>query len=308
MKRDLVRPDTALIDPDALGTEARDPANADLDLRSTAELVGLMNHQDATVPGAVAAAGSQIVGAVDAIAARFAAGGRLVYVGAGTSGRLAALDAAECETTFSTPVARVLALVAGGESASPADQAAAEDDEEAGRVAIVASEVSAEDAVVAVSASGRTPYAVGALRAAHEAGALTVSVVSVADSELGRLAEHPIAVPVGPELIAGSTRLKAGTAQKLVLNTISTVCMIRCGKTFGDLMVDVDATNAKLRARVRRIVLLATGATPEAVDEALAAADGSAKVAIVSLLAGVDAEDAHVRLQAAGDNVRRALE
>jgi N-acetylmuramic acid 6-phosphate etherase len=305
--RDLAGPDSTLVDFDALETEGRDPANADLDLRSTAELVALMNRHDASVPAAVAAAAADVAAAIDAVSARFAAGGRLVYAGAGTSGSIAALDAAECETTFSTPRGRVLALVAGGPWASAAEQATAEDDEDAGRDAVVAAGVGAKDAVVAVSASGRTPYALGALRTAREAGALTVCVVSVADSDLAEVADHAIAVPVGPELIAGSTRLKAGTAQKLVLNTISTVCMIRCGKTFGDLMVDVVPTNAKLRARARRIVLLATNAPPDAVDAALEASGGSAKVAIVALLAGIDADAARARLDTVDGNVRRAL-
>jgi N-acetylmuramic acid 6-phosphate etherase len=161
--------------------------------------------------------------------------------------------------------------------------------------------------VVGISASGRTPYVVGALGTGVAAGALTVSVVSVVDSELARLTEHEIVVVVGPEILAGSTRLKAGTAQKLVLNTISTISMIRLGKTFGDLMVDVNATNDKLRARVRRIVGHATGASPEAVQDALAASGGNAKVAIVSLLAGIDAETARVRLADAGQSVRAAL-
>jgi N-acetylmuramic acid 6-phosphate etherase len=306
--RDLAGPDSTLLDIDALATEGRDPGNADLDLRSTAELVELMNRHDTSVPAVVAAAAPDIAVAIDAVSARFGAGGRLVYAGAGTSGGIAALDAAECEATFSTPRGRVVALVAGGAWASATEQAAAEDDEDAGREAVVAAGVAAPDAVVAVSASGRTPYALGALRAAREAGALTVCVVSVADSVLAELADHAIAVPVGPELIAGSTRLKAGTAQKLVLNTISTVCMIRCGKTFGDLMVDVVPTNAKLRARSRRTVLLATNAPPDVVDAALEASDGSAKVAIVSLLAGIEADAARARLDAADGSVRRALE
>jgi N-acetylmuramic acid 6-phosphate etherase len=305
--RDLAGPDSTLVNFETLVTEGRDPGNADLDLRSTAELVELMNRQDASVPAVVAAAAPDIAAAIDAVSARFAAGGRLVYAGAGTSGGIAALDAAECEATFSTPRGRVLALVAGGAWASATEQAAAEDDEDAGREAVVAAGVGAQDAVVAVSASGRTPYALGALRAAREAGAATVCVVSVADSVLAELADHAIAVPVGPELIAGSTRLKAGTAQKLVLNTISTVCMIRCGKTFGDLMVDVVPTNAKLRARSRRTVLLATNAPPDAVDAALEASHGSAKVAIVSLLAGIEADAARARLDAAEGSVRRAL-
>jgi N-acetylmuramic acid 6-phosphate etherase len=293
---------------DALVTEALNPAATDLDLRSTDELVALMNAEDASVPAAVAAAQSQVATAIDAVAKRMRGGGRLVYVGAGTSGRLAAVDAAECESTFSTRPGQVVALVAGGASATAAEQEAAEDDVEAGAAEIAALAVGDADAIVGISASGRTPYVLGALEAANASGALTVCVVSAPDSPLARVADLEIAVVVGAEVVAGSTRLKAGTAQKLVLNMLSTIVMVRLGKTFGNLMVDVDATNEKLRARVRRIVREATGASPEDVDEALAAADGEAKVAIVALLAGVDAAGARARLEAAGGSIPAALD
>jgi N-acetylmuramic acid 6-phosphate etherase len=289
---------------DDLVTEARAPTGADHDLRSTAELVELMNRQDAGVPAAVDAARAQITAAIEEIAARLARGGRLVYVGAGSSGRIAALDAAECESTFST---EVVAVVAGGLVATPAEQAAAEDDAEAGASVVAALHVAETDAVIGISASGRTPYVLGGLRAAADAGALTVALVSAPDSELARVADHEIAVVVGPEFLAGSTRLKAGTAQKLVLNTISTVAMIRLGKTYGDLMVDVQATNEKLRERVRRIVRQATGTSDDEADRALDEAQGSAKVAIVSLLAGIDAEAARARLDEAGGSIRSAV-
>ena len=290
---------------DDLVTEARAAAGGtDHDLRSTAELVELMNRQDAGVPAAVNAARAQITAAIDEIAARLARGGRLIYVGAGSSGRIAALDAAECQSTFST---EVVALVAGGLGAGPAEQAAAEDDAEAGADEVAALGLGEADAVVGISASGRTPYVLGAIRAAADAGALTVALVSVRDSELARLADHELVVVVGSEFLAGSTRLKAGTAQKLVLNTISTVAMIRLGKTYGDLMVDVQATNEKLRERVRRIVRQATGASEEEADRALEEAQGSAKVAIVSLLAGIDADAARARLDAAGGSIRSAV-
>lgn len=293
---------------DRLVTEARDASGADLDLRSTAELVELMNAADATVAAAVAAAGETIAAAVDTIAGRLRQGGRLLYVGAGTSGRLAAVDAAECESTFSIQPGQVVALVAGGPLSPPTAQEAAEDDDRAGAAELAALDVTAVDAVVGISASGRTPYVLGALREAAARGALTAAIVSAPDSELGRLADHEIVVVVGPEVLTGSTRLKAGTAQKLVLNTISTIVMIRLGKTFGNLMVDVYATNEKLRARVRRIVREATGAPPEAVERALAEAGGEAKVAIVTLLAGIDADSARARLAAAQGAVRTALE
>jgi N-acetylmuramic acid 6-phosphate etherase len=292
---------------DELVTEGRLPGAAEYEQLSTRELVELVNREDAVVPAAVAAAGDELAAAIDAIVARLRAGGRLVYVGAGTSGRLAELDAAECESTFSTEPGRVLALVAGAGLGTSAERDAAEDDEDAGGDAVRAVGVSAGDAVVGVSASGRTRFVTGALRAAAEASALTVCVVSVPDSELARMAEHEVAVVVGPEVISGSTRLKAGTAQKLVLNAISTLAMIRLGKTYGDLMVDVATTNKKVRARARRAVRLATGAGDDDIDEALDAADGSAKVAIVSLLAGVDVETARARLAASEGHVRQAL-
>jgi N-acetylmuramic acid 6-phosphate etherase len=289
-------------------TEAARADHADLDLRSSAELVSLMSAQDATVPWAVAAAGDAIAAAVDEVVERMPRGGRLVYVGAGTSGRLAAVDAAECESTFSMPAERIVALVAGGTAGSALEQEAAEDDAAAGAHELERLEPGPNDVVVGISASGRTPYVLGAVRVARDAGALTVALVCAPGSELASLADQEIEVVVGPELVAGSTRLKAGTAQKLVLNTLSTVSMIRLGKTYGNLMVDVAATNEKLRERVRTIVRVATGAEAVRADEALEAAGGSAKVAIVSLLAGVDAAAARERLASSDDNVRTALQ
>jgi N-acetylmuramic acid 6-phosphate etherase len=300
---------TSTNEPQNLGqlvTEGR-PPTGNYDERSTQELVELMNREDAAVPAAVGRANAALAAAIDAVAERLRAGGRLVYVGAGTSGRLGELDAAECESTFSTAPGQVVAVVAGADLASAQERDAAEDDAEAGARALRELEVSARDAVVAISASGRTPFVRGALEAAAGAGAMTVAVVSVPDSELGRAAQHEVPVVVGPEFIAGSTRLKAGTAQKLVLNTISTVAMIRLGKTYGDLMVDVAGTNHKLRARARRAVRLATGASDGEVEAALADAGGSAKVAIVSLLAGVEADVARKRLEQAGGRVSGAL-
>ena len=281
-------------------TEGREEANADLDLRSTTELVELINDADATVATAVRAAARPLAGAIDAIVDRLERGGRIVYVGAGTSGRLAAADAAECPATFGVEPGLVLAVVA--------DEEPLEDDAIAGRAALVSAGVGSADAVVALSASGGTPYVRGALAAARAAGALTVAVVCVPGSALAAAAEHAVEVVVGPEVIAGSTRMKAGTAQKLVLNTISTVTMVRLGRTFGNLMVSVVAGNAKLRARARRAVELATGANEAEVDAALSAADGDARVAIVSVLLAVDADEARARLERHGGRVRPSLE
>ena len=267
-----------------------------------------INDEDATVPAAVRAAASSLAAAIDAFVERLERGGRLIYVGAGSSGRLALVDAAECGPTFGVPPGQVLAVIAGGTNAVAVAQEAAEDDSGAGSADLTAVDVGADDAVVALSASGGTPYVLGAARAARAAGALTVGVVCARDSELGRLVDHEVAAVVGPEVIAGSTRMKAGTAQKLILNTISTVSMVRLGKTFGNLMVDLVASNAKLRARARRAVALATRASEEQVETALEAAGGDAKVAIVSLLSGLDAEGARSRLQAAGGVVRRSLD
>jgi N-acetylmuramic acid 6-phosphate etherase len=292
---------------DRLVTETWDAAAGDLDLRSTDALVAAMNEADATVAHAVARVRPALVQTIDAIVERLVAGGRLVYAGAGTSGRLALVDAVECGTTFGLSEGRVLALVAGGAESTAEAQERAEDDRDAGVLAVGRVDIGAADAVVGVSASGRTPYAVGALEEARRRGALTVALVCAEQSELAAAADHEITVVVGSEVIAGSTRLKAGTAQKLVLNTISTVAMVRLGRTFGNLMVEVVATNDKLRARVRRIVRLATGVSAEVADETLDAAGGDAKVAIVALLADVDVESARARLRQAGGVVRKAL-
>jgi N-acetylmuramic acid 6-phosphate etherase len=292
---------------DDLVTEGRPSPPKDYESLSTAELVELMNREDAAVPAAVGAIARELADFVDVVVPKLRGGGRLIYVGAGTSGALAAMDANECESTFSTPPGQVVALVAGAGFGTGPERDGAEDDACAGSDAIRSIEVSARDAVIGISASGRTPYVIGALETAAAAAALTACVVSVPNSELARICEHELAVVVGPEFVAGSTRLKAGTAQKLVLNTISTLSMIRLGKTYGDLMVDVAATNEKLRARARRAVQLATGASDDEIDGALAAAHGSAKVAIVSLFAGIDADSARERLERAAGNVREAL-
>src|SRR5256714_4862069 len=284
--------------PQTATTETARPDLADLDLRSTRDLVRLLNDEDATVPAAVAEAGDALAAAIDGVVERMRRGGRLIYAGAGTSGALAALDAAECGSTFGSPPGEVHAVVA--------QEDADEDDRAAATNALRGLPLRPEDCVVAVSASGSTPFVLAALEVARDAGALGVAVASVRDSQAAALAEHEIVVVVGPEVIAGPTRLKAGTAQKLVLNTISTVTMIRLGRTYGRPMVRVTTTNPKLRERARRNVVLASGASEERVDQALEAAAGDARVALVSLLAGVDADAARSRLQASDDAVRKA--
>lgn len=290
-----------------LTTEAFRPELAEIDRLSTLEIARTMNGEDATVPAAVAAQLPQIAAAIDAIAERMARGGRLLYLGAGTAGRLGVLDASECPPTFNTDPGEVVGLIAGGPSAMVTAVEGAEDSKELAHEDLRALGLTADDTVVGISASGRTPYAVGAVEFARERGALTIGLSCNADSALAGAAEHGIEVVVGPELLTGSTRLKAGTAQKLVLNMLSTITMIRLGKTYGNLMVDVRASNEKLRARSRRIVALATDAPDEAIESALTDADGEVKTAILMILAEVDAATANDLLAGSKGHLRAAL-
>ncbi|MEU0579844.1 N-acetylmuramic acid 6-phosphate etherase [Streptomyces griseoincarnatus] len=292
---------------ETLTTEAYRPELADVDRLPTPEIARLMNAEDATVAGAVAEQVPAIAAAIDAVAERMARGGRLVYAGAGTAGRLGVLDASECPPTFNTDPARVVGLIAGGPDAMVTSVEGAEDSPELAEADLEALGLTPEDTVVGISASGRTPYAVGAVAYARKHGALTVGLSCNRGSALAAAAEHGIEVVVGPEFLTGSTRLKAGTAQKLVLNMISTITMIRLGKTFGNLMVDVRASNEKLRARSRRIVTQVTGADDEAVERALTATDGEVKNAILVLLAGVDGPTAARLLDEADGHLRAAL-
>lgn len=294
------------MDLNDLVTEQRRPDLHDLDRRDTTELVTIMAADQLDVARGVAVAAPSIAVAVDAIVERLRRGGRLVYVGAGTAGRLGLLDAVECPPTFGTD--RVVGVLAGGDGAVPVSHEAIEDDAAAGAHDVAAHSVGPADAVVGVAASGRTPYTLGAVDAARRRGALTVGVSCNAGAELSRRVDHPIEIVVGPEFIAGSTRLKAGSAQKIVLNTLSTLAMVRLGKTFGDLMVDVRASNAKLRQRAQRIVGQATGVDPATAEQALSAAAGNVKTAIVMLLAGVPADDAGRRLSLNDGVVRAAVE
>ncbi|MEU6403167.1 N-acetylmuramic acid 6-phosphate etherase [Streptomyces sp. NPDC046985] len=293
---------------ESLTTEAFRPELAEIDRLPTLEIARLMNAEDATVPAAVAERLPQIAAAIDAVAERMAGGGRLVYAGAGTAGRLGVLDASECPPTFATAPGQVIGLIAGGPEAMVTSVEGAEDSPKLAAEALDALALTPEDTVVGVSASGRTPYAIGAVRHARALGALTVGLACNADSALAAAAEHGIEIVTGPELLTGSTRLKAGTAQKLVLNMISTITMIRLGKTYGNLMVDVRASNEKLRARSRRIVALATGAPDDEIERALTATDGEVKHAILTLLADVDAATAASLLHASDGRLRAALE
>ncbi|WP_060180066.1 N-acetylmuramic acid 6-phosphate etherase [Streptomyces sp. IMTB 1903] len=292
---------------ETLTTEAFRPELAEIDRLSTLDIARTMNAEDATVPAAVAARLPQIAAAVDAIAERMARGGRLVYAGAGTAGRMGVLDASECPPTFNTDPADVVGLIAGGPSAMVRAVEDAEDSPQLAAEDLAALRIGPDDTVVGISASGRTPYAIGAVEAARARGALTVGLSCNAGSALAAAADHGIEVVVGPELLTGSTRLKAGTAQKLVLNLISTITMIRLGKTYGNLMVDMRSSNEKLRARARRIVALATGAPDEEIEAALTATGGEVKNAILVVLGEVDGQAAAELLAASRGHLREAL-
>jgi len=299
--------DPRTLTTEALTTEAINPALADIDALNTETRLRLINAEDATVAAAVGREIPQIARAVQRAAASLRAGGRLIYVGAGTSGRLGVLDAAECPPTFGVSPQIVQGLIAGGDGAMFRAVEGAEDDPDLGAAAIIEADVSERDTVVGISASGQAPFVLGALRQAVKRGAATVALTNNRPSEVEAIAAVTVAVVVGPEILAGSTRLKSGTAQKMVLNMISTGAMIEIGKTYGNLMVDVQATNRKLKARAVRIIRQVTGASPERTEAALAAAGGSAKVAIVTLQTGVTPDEARQRLAHAGGFLRRAL-
>jgi N-acetylmuramic acid 6-phosphate etherase len=279
---------------------------APLDTLSAREIVERVAAADAAVPAAVAAEAPRIAALAEAVAQRIRRGGRLIYVGAGTSGRLGALDAAEIPPTFGVPPGVVLAVLAGGDKALRSSVEGAEDDADAGARALADLGLGDADAVLGIAASGSTPFVLGALRYAREQGALAAGLTCAADTPIAALAEITIAPLVGPEVLRGSTRMKAGTAQKLALNTLSTTVMTLLGHTYGDLMVDVQPLNEKLRRRVRAIVSEATG-LDDAAAAALLESAGSAPVAITMALAGVDAAEARRRLVASGGHVRAAI-
>jgi N-acetylmuramic acid 6-phosphate etherase len=291
----------------ALTTEVINAALTNIDLLDTETRLRLMNAEDALVAAAVEREIPQIARAVQRVAASFRAGGRLLYIGAGTSGRLGVLDAVECPPTFGVSPQLVQGLIAGGPGAMFQAVEGAEDDPELGAAAIIGAEVGERDTVVGISASGQAPFVLGALRQAVKRGAATVALTNNRLTEMEKIAALTIAPIVGPEILAGSTRLKSGTAQKMVLNMISTGAMIEIGKTYGNLMVDVQTTNRKLQARAIRIVCQVTGTTPERAEAALSSAGGSAKIAIVLLQTGVTLDEAKQRLAHAGGFLRRAL-
>jgi len=290
-----------------LTTEAVNPASARIDELDAAGIVAVMNAEDAEVAAAVARESAAIAQAIEIIAERFRAGGRLVYIGAGTSGRLGVLDASECPPTFGTPPEMVVGLIAGGPQALTRAVEGAEDSRELAASDLAAIGLSARDVLVGIATSGRTPYVLGGLAHARAVGAFAIGFACNDKSELESLAELMIVPRVGPEIITGSTRLKAGTATKLVLNMLTTGAMIRIGKTYGNLMVDLRATNTKLVARTRRIVAMLTGASEEEAERLVAEADGELKTAVVAKQRGVSPAEARALLAAAGGHLRRAI-
>ncbi|MFJ6412380.1 N-acetylmuramic acid 6-phosphate etherase [Terribacillus saccharophilus] len=292
---------------DKLTTEKRNESTMKLDQLTTKEVLQLMNKEDRTVPDAVEAALPEIEAAVEQVIATFQAGGRLIYTGAGTSGRLGILDAVECPPTFSTPHDMVQGLLAGGMSAFRKAKEGAEDNPELGAKELQDIGLTAKDTVIGIAASGRTPYVIGALDYAAAVGAATVSVACNKEAAISKHAKISIEVETGPEILTGSTRLKAGTAQKLVLNMISTASMVGVGKVYKNLMVDVKPTNDKLQERAKRIIMEATGANYDAAEKVFKQADGQVKTAIVMLLLDITKEEAETKLQHAEGFVRSAI-
>lgn len=296
-----------LADLARLTSEGRNPDTLDIDLLPTLELVTRINQQDKLVPEAVARVLPEIAAAVDTIVAAFRRGGRLIYMGAGTSGRLGVLDASECPPTFNVPADMVVGLIAGGEAAMFRAQEGAEDDAARGEQDLRDIDLSDKDVLVGIAASGRTPYVIGGLRYARALGADTIALSCNADSAIAREADIAISPLVGPEVITGSTRMKSGTAQKLVLNMLTTASMIRLGKVYQNLMVDLRASNLKLQARAVRIVMQATDTDAASAEQALHDADNEVKLAILMLLSGLDKHSARERLERSQGGLRQAL-
>ena len=291
----------------SLPTEQRNPNTADIDRVSTLEMVRRINEEDKKVAFAVEKELESIARAVDAIYESLRAGGRLIYCGCGTSGRLGVLDAAECPPTYSVKPGLVLGVMAGGEQAMFRAAEGAEDNAEAGREDMKKIGLCSRDIVVGIAASGRTPYVLGAMAYAREAGARTVALTCNRASEMNAAADIPIGVETGPEVITGSTRMKCGTAEKMVLNMLSTGAMVRLGKVYGNLMVDVMPTNEKLVRRAISIVSTAAGVDEGRARQALEQCGFSVKTAIVMLVRGLDAGEAQQRLQETGGVIAKAI-
>ncbi|MDH5432869.1 MAG: N-acetylmuramic acid 6-phosphate etherase [Gammaproteobacteria bacterium] len=291
-----------------LVSENQNPETLDIDLLSTNEMLKMINSQDLLVAKAVSVVLPQIAEAVDIIAKAFVQGGRLIYIGAGTSGRLGVLDAVECMPTFGVEDGLVIGVMAGGEAAMFKAKEGIEDDPKAGEADLHELSISEKDVIVGIAASGRTPYVVGGLRYAQLQGAKTVSLSSNPDAEIAKYADINITPVVGPEPLAGSTRMKSGTAQKMVLNMLSTASMIKVGKSYQNLMIDLKATNEKLRARAIRMVMQVTGATEQEANASLIQADGKAKLAIFMLLSGRNRAESEQLLIESNGVLRKALQ
>jgi len=287
-----------------LTTELRNPKSMELDNKSIKEVLLLMNEEDATVPLAVKKEIDNIESVVKEVVKAFKNGGRLIYVGAGTSGRLGILDASECPPTFGVEPTLVQGLIAGGEKAILKAIEGAEDDEESGQLDLKAISINEKDVVVGIAASGRTPYVIGALKYANEVGATTASISNNKHSVIGKIAQIAIEVETGPEVLTGSTRLKAGTAQKLVLNMISTASMIGIGKVYENLMVDVQPTNKKLIERSKRIIMEATGVDYDTAQTYFLRANQEVKPAIVMILLNCSYEEALDKLEKSNGFIR----
>ena len=291
-----------------LQTEARNPNTLELDTLPPVELARALHAENYTVAAAIEPILPQIGEALEEIDRRLREGGRMYYFGAGTSGRLGVLDASECPPTFGVAPDLVQGVIAGGDHALRNSIEGAEDDPSAGAAEVRSRGIRSIDVVVGIAASGRTPWVIGALRAARDAGAFTLAITNVMPSTMEAAADVTLAAVTGPEPVTGSTRMKAGTAQKMILNLLSTGAMILGGKTYGNLMVDVKATNEKLRDRAQRIVMEATGVDRDAALKALEKSDWHAKTAIIVLLRGQNPAEAREQLELAGGFVRRALE
>lgn len=292
----------------SLISESQNPASLAIDLEDSLGIVSIINEQDHQVSQAITDELPNIARAVDRIVAQLQAGGRLIYIGAGTSGRMGVLDAVECMPTFGVDEDLVTAIIAGGEQAMFRAQEGAEDNADAGAMDLQNINLNKTDVVVGIAASGRTPYVIGALQYARQLGAATIAVSCNPESAISQQAEVAIAPVVGPEVITGSTRMKAGTAQKLVLNMLSTASMIKLGKTYHNYMVDVKTTNEKLLARGTRMVTEITGVSQQQAEQTLVQADNSVKTALYMILAGVDKTEAEADLSAADGFLRRALQ
>ncbi|WP_237060648.1 N-acetylmuramic acid 6-phosphate etherase [Microbulbifer sediminum] len=302
MKQDLIK------ELSRLTSEARNPDSQDIDLLPSSAVLEKINRADREVPEAVGKVLPEIATAVESIVSAFKRGGRLVYMGAGTSGRLGILDAVECPPTYGVPEDMVVALIAGGEDAVYRAQEGAEDDPAMGRKDLQDIDLRPEDIVVGIAASGRTPYVIGGLEYANQVGCTTIALSCNKTAAIAAVADIAILPEVGPEILTGSTRMKAGSAQKLVLNMLTTASMLRLGKSFHNLMVDVQATNEKLVGRTRRIVMEATGVSYEEADQVLQQCDHNAKLAIMMILGDLDTAAAREALDDADGFLRLALQ